>query len=68
MANHRLNSRRTGEGFVIWILGEAVFVYGDSRFLGGRGRSNDIFATVRGDYHLDISAWIRSVILTDSSY
>ena len=60
-------NRRTGEGFVIWILATTVFVDGDSRFLGGRGRSNDIFATVRGGSHLDIFVRNRSVVLTDSS-
>ncbi len=70
MDNHWLNSRRTGEGFVIWILAAAVFVFGDSRFFGGRGRSNDIFASSvkGGSFHIDIFAWNGSVIfLTDSS-
>ncbi len=54
---------------MIRILSEAVFVFGDSRFFGGRGRFNDIFAPVKGgSFHIDIFAWNRSVILTDSSY
>ena len=69
MDNHLLSNRRTGEGFVDLILAAAVFVYGDSRFFGGRGRSNDIFASVKkGNSHLDVFAWNGSVILMDSSY
>ncbi len=50
MDNRLLRNRITGENFVIRILAAAVFVFGNSRVPGGRGRSNDIFATVRGGF------------------
>ena len=48
---------------MVWILRVAVFVCGNSRFFGGRGRFNDIFATVKGgSFHIDVFAWDGSAI------
>ena len=49
---------------MVWILRVTVFVCGKSRFFWGKGRSNDIFATVKGgsSHIYDVVAWNGSAI------